>query len=255
MDQRAELERLAAGLRRAVTERGRDRALAAVGLASAATAHDMATPLLVIRGYARMRIDQLDAESELRKDLERIDRAAEFCQGLASSTLAQARGGERSGKSYSLLQAVERALSLSEEILDGSGIAVRREYAADDLIVRGEPQELERLFINLIGNAAKIMADGGALTVRVRVEESAGAREAFVRMDDTGPGVPAEILPNLFSPFATTRAAQGGTGLGLYMCRETARRYGGDLSAENLPEGGASFLVRLPLAAASTAAV
>lgn len=237
--QRARLERMTAGLRRSESARVQDQALAALGLASAATAHDMATPLTVIRGYATMRLEQTDLDPELRKDLERIDRAAAFCQGLASTTLSQARGRKRVG----LLSIIENALALSEEILTRRRISVQRDYDGEMFPLRGDAQGLERLFLNLIGNAAKAMPDGGTLTLRLR----AAGNDVEARLEDTGRGVPDEVLPRLFSPFVTTRASEGGTGLGLHMCRETARRHGGELSAANLPQGGASFLVRLPL--------
>lgn len=249
--QRAQLERLTSGLRTAQTDRERDHALAAVGLLTAGAAHDMSTPLMVIRGYARMRLDSLETETELRKDLERIDRAAAFCQKLTASTLAQARGAAPAagGQEYALVGVLESALTLGEEVLEARRVRVRRDYAEGDFTVRGEPQELERLFLNLIANAAKAMPDGGTLTASIRARGTAGAREALVRIDDTGRGIPAEVLPKLFSAFATTRAAEGGTGLGLYLGRETARRLGGDLTAQNLTYGGASFRVRLPLVA------
>ncbi|MEK7374234.1 MAG: ATP-binding protein, partial [Thermodesulfobacteriota bacterium] len=97
------------------------------------------------------------------------------------------------------------------------------------------------------GNAAMAMPDGGTLTVRLSASASPESRRAEVSVEDSGPGVPPEVLPKLFSPFVTSRAGAGGTGLGLYMCRETARRHGGELSAFNRPGGGATFVVRLPL--------
>ncbi len=248
--QRLQLEKLASGMRTIQTAHERDQALAAVGLQSAGAAHDMSTPLMVIRGYARMRLDQLSLDADMRKDLERIDRAAAFCQRLSSTTLARARGDAGTGQEYSVLGALESALSLSEEVLSRRGVVVRRDYRGDDFVVRGEPQELERLFLNLISNAAKAMPEGGTLTVSAGAETTGGRREAVVGIDDTGRGIPAELLPKLFTAFTTTRAGAGGTGLGLFMSRETARRQGGDLTARNLPEGGASFCVRLPLVAA-----
>lgn len=237
--QREELDRLSADLRRGET-------MAALGMATAATAHDLATPLTIIRGYATMRLEQDELPADLRKDLSRIDRAAEFCQRLAAETLKKSRG-EGSGESFNLLDPLESALGLSEEVLARRGIVLRRDYGDGDPALRGNAQDLERLFLNLFANAAKAMPAGGALTVRLRLRETPGGRRAEVRVEDSGRGIPPEMLPKLFSPFATTRQAEGGTGLGLYLCREAARRHGGDLTAENLPKGGACFAVDLPL--------
>jgi two-component system C4-dicarboxylate transport sensor histidine kinase DctB len=247
--QRAELERLAAGLKRAEGVQGRESALTALGLASAAAAHDMSTPLMVIRGYSRVRLEQKDLDPELRKDLERIDRAAAFCQRLAADTLTRARSGEPASGRLSLVSALENALALSAEVLTRRGITVERDYADDDFGVRGDGPELERLFLNLIANAAKAMPGGGVLTLRLRIDAKGARPEVLASLEDTGPGIPPEVLPRLFGPFVTTRAGLGGTGLGLHLCRETARRCGGDITAANLDGGGARFLVRLPRSA------
>lgn len=248
--QREALGRLESDLKDAETARERDHRLAAVGLASAATAHDLATPLTVIRGYAQLRLEQTDLDADLKKDLERIDRAASFCQQLASATLSTARGGERAGACLNLTESAENALALSEDVLKSRRIAVSRDFADGEFRVQGQGSELERIFLNLIANAAKAMPDGGTLTVRLSPLETPEGECVEARVEDTGRGIPPEVLSKLFSPFVTSRADSGGTGLGLYLCRETARRHGGDLTAFNRPGGGAVFSLRLPLAEA-----
>lgn len=245
--ERAQLDRVASELRAAQEARERDGALASLGLASAAAAHDLSTPLMVIRGYASLRLEQDGLEASLRKDLQTIDRAAAFCQELAKSTLDRARGETAGAGRFALLESLEEALSLSDEVLGRRGIIVKRDYADGDLTLEGSASDLQRLFLNLFANAAKAMPAGGTLTVRVG--PAGGRRRAEVRVEDSGRGIPAEVLPRLFSPFETTRRAEGGNGLGLYLCREAARRFGGDLTAANLPSGGACFTVTLPLLA------
>lgn len=251
--QRATLGQLESDLRQAETARERDQRLAAVGLASAATAHDLATPLTVIRGYAQLRLDQPDLDADLKSDLQRIDRAAAFCQQLAATTLSTARGGERAGTRLDLMRCAENALALSEEVLKSRRIKVRRDFSDGEFWVRGQGNELERIFLNLISNAAKAMPDGGTMTVRLSPSQTPEGSRVETRVEDTGAGVPAEVLAKLFDPFVTTRAGSGGTGLGLYLCRETARRHGGDLTVFNRPGGGAVFSLRLPLDSAAPA--
>ena len=247
--QREILERLERELQEAEAAGSRDRKLAEMGRGSAAIAHDLATPLMVIRGYAQVRREQAGLDVEFKKDLERIDRAAAFCQQLAATTLSRAKTGEKAVPRVNLLKSAENALALSETVLRSRGIKIRRDYADGDFIVLGRDHELERVFLNLIANAAKAMPDGGTMTVRLSSCETPEGRRVEARIEDTGPGVPAEVLSRLFSPFVTTRAGSGGTGLGLYLCRETARRYGGDLCVFNRPGEGAVFTLRLPLEA------
>jgi len=252
--QREALARLEHDLKEAEAARSRDQKLAEVGRSSAAITHDLATPLMVIRGYAQMRREQAGLDAEFKKDLERIDRAAAFCQQLAATTLSRAKTGEKATALVDLLKSAENALALSESVLRSRRIEIRRDYADGEFSVRGRDHELERVFLNLIANAAKAMPDGGTMTVRLSACETPEGRRAEARVEDTGPGVPAEVLSRLFSPFVTTRAGSGGTGLGLYLCRETARRCGGDLCVFNRPGGGAVFTLRLPLETAPVCA-
>lgn len=252
--QRATLGRLESDLRAAETARSRDQRLAEVGLASAATAHDLATPLTVIRGYAQLRLEQAGLDADLKKDLQRIDRAASFCQQLAATTLSTARGGERATPRLSLISSAENALSLSEDVLKSRRIKVLRDYSDGEFWVHGQSNELERIFLNLISNAAKAMPDGGTLTVRLACSDTPEGDRVEAHVEDSGPGIPPEVLARMFSPFVTTHADSGGTGLGLYLCREAARRQGGDLTVFNRPGGGAVFSLRLPPAKAAAAA-
>ena len=221
--QRETLGRLESNLKEAETARGRDQRLAKVGLASAATAHDLATPLTVIRGYAQLRLEQPDLDADIKKDLQRIDRAAAFCQQVASMTLSAARGGARPAPRLDLMSCAENALALSEDVLKSRRIKVARDYADGEFWVHGQSSELERIFLNLISNAAKAMPDGGTLTVRLSASDTPEGERIMAHVEDTGPGIPAAILAKIFSPFVTTRAQSGGTGLGLYLCRETAQ--------------------------------
>lgn len=253
--QRSALGRLESDLRHAEQARARDQRLAQVGMASAATAHDLATPLMVIRGFARLRLEQAGGDDDLRKDLMRIDRAAAFCQTLASTTLSAARGDEKDADMLDLRRSLENALSLSEDVIKNHGISLVRDYADGEFIVRGRANELERIFLNLIANACKAMASGGRLTTRLSLSQDPGGDCVEARVEDSGHGVPPEVLTRLFTPFVTTRADSGGTGLGLYLCRETARRHGGDLSVFNQPGGGAVFSLRLPVSKSCPASV
>ena len=99
------------------------------------------------------------------------------------------------------------------------------------------------MVINLLLNAAQAMGGEGAL----EVEASTVTGCAEVRVRDHGPGLPPEIVGRLFEPFFTTKAAGKGTGLGLAVSRHLIELMGGSVVAQNHPEGGALFTVRLRL--------
>jgi histidine kinase len=113
----------------------------------------------------------------------------------------------------------------------------------------GDRFQLEQVFINLITNARDAMQPQGSgmLTVTTR----AVADWVEVEMADTGPGVPAEIQDRIFDPFFTTKEVGQGTGLGLSISCGIIREHGGEIRVGERPEGGAEFVVRLPIPPAS----
>ena len=108
--------------------------------------------------------------------------------------------------------------------------------------VEATAARLGQVFLNLLINALSVSKDGGEVRLTVRLD---GA-DAVATIDDDGPGFAAEILPRLFGVYETTRAAEGGTGLGLNLCARIAREHHGNISVENRPEGGARLILRLP---------
>jgi signal transduction histidine kinase len=112
------------------------------------------------------------------------------------------------------------------------------------LQLRGEAADWERVFVNLFLNAVQAMKEGGRIKVDAR--RSGGAVE--IAVSDTGPGIPAKILPGIFRPDVSTRGSR--RGLGLHIVDSVVRRNGGSVTAENIDGGrGARFLITLPPAA------
>jgi len=103
---------------------------------------------------------------------------------------------------------------------------------------------LDQLVSNLFDNALRAMKGSGRLRIATRKAGTCLELEVW----DSGPGIPANVLPRLFDAFFTTRPAGEGTGLGLYLVKQIADTHGGTVSARNHPEGGAVFSVRLPCA-------
>ena len=129
-----------------------------------------------------------------------------------------------------------------------AGIDLEKKFNRHHLRVLGHPEQLERILLNLLGNAVKAMPSGGALTIRTKTDcMKDGRSRIMVLVEDTGTGISDEAMTNLFKPFSTTRPLAGGTGLGLYLSRDIAVKHGGSLQAENAPTGGARFTLTLPM--------
>jgi signal transduction histidine kinase len=105
-----------------------------------------------------------------------------------------------------------------------------------------EETRLFRVLTNLLDNALRYSPRGGVIRVTARRDD----RTLFLSVEDEGPGVPTDVMPRLFEKFAHGRGA-GSTGLGLYFCRITVERWGGQIGYEPRKEGGARFWIRLPI--------
>lgn len=230
-----EVSAKAAGQRKEIS---RLESVVSVAAGGAGAVHDLGAPLTVILGYASLWGEDPDLPEALRKDMARIERSARYCQELVKSILKR----EPAPRARSVAEIVESALLLCEIPMKARGVEIVRIFPAEAPRARAVGNELERIIVNLVGNAAKALTRGGRIAVTV---SSSGGR-VVVAVDDDGEGISPDVLPRLFTPFATTRAGQGGVGLGLYLCREIARRHGGDLTAGRSPFGGARFELSLP---------
>lgn len=110
--------------------------------------------------------------------------------------------------------------------------------------IRAIPHRLTQVFINLLLNSA---AAAGSQPPRVRIKCWCAEDQAIIEVSDNGIGIDPEILLNPFKPCASTRLKTGGSGLGLYICRQIVNQHKGEIRAENRPGDGAVFTVRLPV--------
>jgi two-component system NtrC family sensor kinase len=108
--------------------------------------------------------------------------------------------------------------------------------------VRGVENQLVQVFLNLILNAMEAMPDGGSLWVATA--HHAEREQVVVAFRDSGPGIPPEIREHLFEPFHTSKSS--GTGLGLAISYGIIERHSGVIDVESPPEGGTTFIVRIP---------
>jgi len=151
------------------------------------------------------------------------------------------------GKSaIDLAELVQRTLHLHAYSLRKSNITV--DFLPEGSIppVSGDAHQLMQVFLNLILNSEQAMRevrDRG--TLRIRLEKHAQA--VAVTFQDDGPGIPPDILPNIFDPFYTTKRPGRGTGLGLSICKAILREHNGNVEAASGPGGGAVFTVTLPV--------
>jgi signal transduction histidine kinase len=219
---------------RALLERER---LAAVGRLAAGVAHEVNNPAGVILGRAALLLDDADQlPAESAEDLRVIVRQAERIRDITGALLRLGRPN-RGERAPTDLGAVARsAAGLAVPEANARAVSVRVEGTAEELVADGAA--LEQVVYNLVRNA--VQASPPDTTVEVRVEGRG------LTVADRGAGVDPGALPHLFEPFFTTKPLGEGTGLGLAVAHGIVAEHGGTLTAENRPEGGAVFTLRLP---------
>lgn len=212
--------------------------LAQMGALAAGIAHEIRNPLSAMQGAVELLQMPLpdgqraEYAEVLKSEVRRLD---EVLSGLLD--YAAPRAGNARAEWTEAWSRVERLLK--GELPKGA--TVEREGEPLELAVSGA--HLQQILVNLVKNAARAVAerDDG----RIRVSAAPGERLARLEVRDNGGGIPEDMLGRLFAPFAT--ASPGGAGLGLAMVRRLAELYGGGVRAENPPEGGARFVVELPV--------
>jgi signal transduction histidine kinase len=183
---------------------------------------------------------------ELKGALADALESADRIRDIAKDMRALVRADVGVGMTFDLGDAVRGAMRIAgSEIQASAQVALELEEGA---LVQGSQGRLVQCFIHLMLNAAQAHAATGRRG-RVRVAVRRAPPWVVAEIEDDGPGIRAQDLDRIFDPFFSTRMAGSGIGLGLPICREVAARHGGDLAVRSAPGQGATFTLRLPLAA------
>ena len=214
--------------------------LATMGLMAGTVAHDIANPLTVVLSRARLLLmkgtlgdDESDNMNIIIKNSQKIER-------LIFSITRFARKSSNEYTDINIIEVLRESLLMLSKSLNVHSITLEEIYEVEEPIVWGEPNELEQVFTNLIQNALQAMETRGKLTIRINLKDN------FIRviLEDTGPGIPAEKLSDIFEAFYTTK--KEGTGLGLNICKRIIQEHSGKISVESKIGKGTKFVIDLP---------
>jgi signal transduction histidine kinase len=223
--------------------------LALAGQLSANLLHDLRKPVLNIRAELEDLESSLPGQEQSNPDLsllaearKRMAREVELFFAILRETGFERllrNPGER--EYLDLVEILQRSLALVR--YERRAVVVTCDFEPQIPAILTEPVRLIQVFSNLILNAYQALCGTGELRIRLYRSEP---NQVTVEVDDNGPGIPAELSERIFDPFLTTRQDSGGTGLGLYIVRETIRELGGEVTlVRNQP--GACFRVTLPV--------
>lgn len=215
-------------------------------------AHDVRSPLSTIHGYVSMLLDALARGEPVDREFLLIvaiqaDRINQMLSNLLNLDQIE-RGQLAVNPVPSDLNALaEEAAASMQAMASLRQVSIQLDADPDPVEVRVDPDRIQQILQNLIGNAVKYSPAGGRVVIAVR----SGAKGAELRVTDTGPGMTEDELAQLFRPFYRTAEAREsdvlGTGLGLYIVKMLVEAQQGTVEAASRPGQGATFTVRLPL--------
>jgi PAS domain S-box-containing protein len=218
--------------------------MSAVGQLISGVAHELNNPLTAILGYTQL-LETEKLEPRIEEFIQKLRKQAQRTQRIVQNLLSFARQHKPARVHVDLRSVVEDTIALRDYDLKVNNIEVLREFDAVLPSVVADPHQLEQVYLNIINNAADAMMDGGR-GGRLRISIAADNGSIVTSFHDSGPGI--YDPKHVFDPFYTTKGVGKGTGLGLSICYGIVKEHGGEISAQNHPEGGALLKVRLPMA-------
>ncbi|HET7038584.1 MAG TPA: ATP-binding protein [Gemmatimonadales bacterium] len=216
--------------------------LASVGELASGVAHEIRNPLTGVRGALELALRRLPPDEPSRPLLAEAQQQLARIEDATAQLLRYARPPELRELAVDARLLVERALHVVAPRAETAGITLREAPDSGAVPVLVDPELMVQVLVNLMLNGIEAMGPGGVLTVSLARQ----LPDVRIAVHDTGPGVRPAVRADIFRPFFTTK--HQGTGLGLSISQQIVARHHGVLQLEDGPGGGATFVVRLPLA-------
>ena len=219
------------------------------GELTTSVAHELSQPLgsiltntetaeLMLKGSSPNLDEVREILADIRRDDQRAGEMIRRLRGMLQKVPFEVRD-------IDLNETVREAIGFMRALADGRGIALMYAPAATELQIRGDVVQLQQVVLNLIMNAMDAISGVQVGKREIGVMTSRSGAYAEIRISDTGPGMAAGDLKNVFNPFFTTKPQ--GMGMGLAIVRTIVEAHHGQISAENQLSGGALFTIRLPI--------
>lgn len=252
LDTRDETQNVVEAFNRMVQELARrqdqlvqSKKMSSLGILTAGIAHQLNNPLNNISTSCQIVMEELDEGNKefLRKMLGNIEQEVHRARDIVKGLLEFSRARDFAIHDVPLSQVVKRAIKLiSSQVPPGIEII---DQVPEDLVVHIDPQRLQEVFLNLFMNAIQaITAPPGQIRIGAGVE--AAGEHAFITIEDTGQGIPRDVMDKIFDPFFTLKDEGLGTGLGLSIVYGIIEKHRGSIAVESTEGEGTKFTIRIP---------
>lgn len=218
--------------------------MSAVGQLIAGVAHELNNPLTAILGYAQL-LETEGLNTRAQDYVSKLFKQAQRTHRVVQNLLSFARQRKPQRDEVDLRKVLDETLALRDYDLKINNIKVELEAPSEPVLVVADPHQIEQVFLNIINNAVDAILETGR-TGKLKIRILSGGGHVCTQFTDDGAGI--KDPKRIFDPFYTTKSVGKGTGLGLSICYGIVKEHGGDITANNAPEGGAVIEVRLPAA-------
>jgi PAS domain S-box-containing protein len=222
----------------------------ALGDLVAGVAHELNNPLMAADTFLHVIREKLSPEDENQRRLELIQKCHERIAKIINHLRDFSRQSEFDFRPLNVTEPIENALMITGQQMINHGIRIVKEFQPDLPKIRGDANQLEQVFLNLISNARDAMEKADRkkeLTITASLLRHNGWKDVEVVVKDTGNGIPPENLDKVFEPFFSTKEVGRGTGLGLSICYGIIEAHGGRIEVESRVNEGTTFRVLLPV--------
>ncbi|MGL4209650.1 MAG: ATP-binding protein, partial [Candidatus Adiutrix sp.] len=225
--------------------------VAAQGEMGTQLAHEVRNPLVSIGGFAQRLLKKIEPQSPLRKYAEVILEEVERVNQVLNNVLDFSRDEKGRVRDFQMDKLLDETLESLRHEINRQNITIETEIEKNLPSVSADDRQVMHIFLNLIYNSAQAMnPHGGKIYIKIFTTKESDQSYVACELTDMGPGIPDDMLPNIFSPFFTTKTK--GTGLGLSIVHKIVKRYHGLIRVENRPphinNSGASFTFMFPVA-------
>jgi len=220
---------------------GQSEKMASVGRLAAGIAHEINNPLTGVLTYAHMLRKAKDLDTQKQQDLDVIIRETTRVRDIVRGLLDFSRQSPSDMERLDVNEVIEQTMLLVRNQKEFRKVVVVEDLMPEMPPLRGDKNQLQQVFLNLALNACEAMPDGGTLSVTTSVAEG----KIIISVGDTGSGIEAESLGNIFDPFYTTKPVGKGTGLGLSVSYGIVEQHGGRIEVKSDVEKGTTFTLIL----------
>ncbi|MDZ4163944.1 MAG: sensor histidine kinase [Smithellaceae bacterium] len=219
--------------------------MAALGQMASGITHELNQPLAALRTLSDNAVVFLQREqvSDVEANLGMICQLTDRMGKITGQLKTFARKSPPQLKPVSVNRVISETIALMGQRIEKEGVVLKQDISPSDICVLGDGNRLTQVLVNLFSNALDAMTDVSERRLKIKAYQETG--RVFIRVRDSGQGIPEEVLPRLFEPFFTTKEQGAGLGLGLAISTGILRDFGGVLKARNHLEGGAEFLIEL----------